>query len=122
VFFRRVNTGCVHCGKLYTRKSRGIVRRILCSSAFCCEHCGTGRYYYRVIFAMFQWYAYCPACHNFELSRLRKADKIDPMSLNPLRRILRLIGFPLYYCTFCRIQFGDFHPLHPDWVARRPKR
>jgi hypothetical protein len=33
---------------------------------------------------------------------------------------LRLIGFPLYYCTFCRFQFGDYHPLHPSWQARRP--
>lgn len=104
---------------MYARKSRGIFGRIFCSAAFHCPHCGTNRYYYRAFFALFQWYAYCPRCHNYELSRLRKRDKIDPMSLNPLRGLLRLIGFPLYYCTFCRFQFGDYHPLHPSWQARR---
>jgi hypothetical protein len=103
------------------RRSRSLVRRIFCSSAYYCPQCDSYRYYYRTLFAMFQWYAYCPVCHNMELSRLRKADPIDRMTLNPLRRLLRFLGFPLYYCTFCRVQFGDLHPLHPALQARRSR-
>ena len=104
---------------MYVRKSRGIFRRMSCSSAFHCDHCGADRYFYRPFFAIFQWHAYCPKCHNFELSRLKGRDRIDPMSFNPFRSLLRLFGFPLYYCTLCRFQFGDFHPLHPGWKVRR---
>lgn len=112
----------MRCGKIYSRKSRGFFQRIFCSAAFHCEHCGTNRYYYRAGFALFQWYAYCPECHNFELTRLRRKDKIDKMSLNPFRFLLWILRFPLYYCTFCRFQFGDWHPLHPELRARRAKR
>lgn len=122
MFFSRINTGCIHCGKLYTRTNRSLLRRIICTSSFHCDNCGTDRYYYRAFFALFQWYAYCPTCHNFQLSKLRRPDKIDPMSLNPIRRLLWLVGFPLYYCTFCRMQFGDWHPMHPEWKARHLKR
>jgi hypothetical protein len=35
------------------------------------------------------------------------------MSQNPLRRMLGLAGFPLYHCTFCRLQFRDWRGRDP---------
>jgi hypothetical protein len=50
--------------------------------------------------------------------KLRKADKVDRMSNNLLRRLLRLVGCPLYHCTFCRYQFRDWRPLNPAHVQQ----
>jgi hypothetical protein len=44
----------------------------------------------------------------------RKPDLIDRMSPNPLRRSLRLFGFPIYHCTFCRYQFRDWRKPDQD--------
>lgn len=63
---------------------------------------------------MFQRWCQCPLCHDHQLGILRREDKIDRMSRNPLRRALSLFGFPLYHCTFCRYQFRDWRRLDPD--------
>jgi hypothetical protein len=66
------------------------------------------------MFAIFQRWCQCPRCHNRCLAILSKADKVDRMSANVLRRMLRLFGFPLYHCTFCRYQFRDWRKLDPE--------
>jgi hypothetical protein len=58
----------------------------------------------------------CPKCGTPQLDRLRKRDKIDPLYLNPLSLVQRLLGANIYWCPFCRVQFYD---LRPPWPVRR---
>jgi hypothetical protein len=54
------------------------------------------------------------------LSRLAAKDRIDSTSRNPLRRMLKLFGCPLYHCTFCRMQFRDWRKLRRTPLPVRP--
>jgi DNA-directed RNA polymerase subunit RPC12/RpoP len=71
----------------------------------------------RSFFALFNQYSECPKCGTRELSRLQTKDLIDTVAANPLRRLLKLFGAPLYHCTFCRYQFRDWRERDPN--ARR---
>ena len=50
----------------------------------------------------------CPRCGNHGSKRLQERDGIDEMYSNPISRIQRFLGAPLYWCQFCRLQFYDF--------------
>ena len=60
------------------------------------------------------------AARNAErrLSRRSRYDRIDRKSDSLLRRSLGLFGAPIYHCTFCRLQFRDFHGLEPNGKAK----
>lgn len=60
---------------------------------------------------IFNRYAECPRCGTLRLSRRVSIDRIDGMTRNPFRLILKLFGCPLYHCTFCRFQFRDWRKL-----------
>ncbi len=122
MFFRGAHPTCPLCNKPYSRKSRGLLARIFCSAQFHCATCNGDLNYYRRIFSFLGWYAHCPRCYSFDISRLRKMDHIDPMSRNPLRFLLFLLRFPLYYCGLCRLQFADWRGRHPDFRERRARR
>ena len=107
-------SGCVcalHCKRL----RRGLIRRITCYAIFRCEECGRTWSEYRWPFGVFGRYAVCPRCQTRELSKLKKIDKLDTRSQNPLRWSLRIFGAPIYHCALCRYQF-------PDWRQRDPRR
>jgi hypothetical protein len=122
MFFRGVHPTCPQCDKPYSRKSRGLFGRIFCSAAFRCHNCHRSLYYYRSTFTFLAPKAYCPKCHNYDLSRLRKMDHIDPMSRNPLRFLMFLLRFPLYYCNYCRLQFADWRGRRPEYRRRHSKQ
>jgi hypothetical protein len=71
------------------------------------------------VFFIFQKYAECPLCQTRAISKLSKKDRVDPTTLNPLRRMLALFGAPLYHCTFCRVQFRDWRKADPGRKVRR---
>lgn len=104
---------CDKCGNEISRRPRSLLVRIFSKASFHCERCGTNSNFYRPVFAIFQRWCQCPICHNRHLAVLRKADKIDRMSSNAVRRLLFLLGFPIYHCTFCRYQFRDWRKLDP---------
>jgi transcription elongation factor Elf1 len=95
---------CIVCGHSYARKRRNLIQKVLFQAVFRCEHCGHETYIRRgsLLFVMFRRYSECPWCGNPDVSRLSSRDRVDPMSRNPLRRILGLLGFPLYpaACSF----------------------
>ncbi|HUP04895.1 MAG TPA: hypothetical protein VMU19_12955 [Bryobacteraceae bacterium] len=58
----------------------------------------------------------CPKCGGPQLEKLRKRDHIDPLYLNPISLLQGLIGAPIWWCPFCRLQFYDFRP---GWPVKR---
>ena len=104
---------CDICGGPLVRRPRGAWRRIIARASYCCERCGDKSYFYRPFFALFQRYSVCPICHNPRLRVLARRDHIDRRTINPIRRMLVLVGAPLYHCTFCRFQFRDVRGLDP---------
>ena len=104
---------CYKCGRQTSRRRRSVILKIVSRASFRCDDCGATSNFYRPIIAIFQRWCQCPLCHNRRLTVHRKADKIDRMSSNPLRRLLRLFGFPIYHCTFCRYQFRDWRKMDP---------
>lgn len=119
LFLAGFDTGCIKCGKPCHRVARSRIQRIYCRATFRCRSCETNWRQFRSTFEIFQRYANCPRCHRFQLTKLSRRDKLDPMSANPLRRLLGILGHPLYYCTLCRFQFYDWRRLHPFVAARR---
>jgi hypothetical protein len=111
---------CIVCGHSYARKRRNLIQKVLFQAVFRCEHCGHETYIRRgcLLFVMFRRYSECPWCGNPDVSRLSSRDRVDPMSRNPLRRILGLFGFRLYHRKFCRLQFFDWRKRESDAKKR----
>ena len=105
---------CNKCGRETSRRHRGVLLKIVSRASLRCNHCGARSNFYRPVFAIFQRWCQCPLCHNRQLAIRGKADKIDRLSPNPLRRLLVLFGCPIYHCTFCRYQFRDWRELDPN--------
>ena len=56
-------------------------------------------------------YAKCPECYRGHgLKRQGRPDPVDRMSKSWLSRIGGMFGAPLYWCSFCRLQFHDVRP------------
>lgn len=84
---------------------------------FRCEHCGRKMLLRRSFFSLFRPYVECPRCSTKDLGELSKPDRVDRTTRNPVRKLLRLFGAPLYHCTFCRYQFSDWRPIAPRGTA-----
>ena len=106
--------GCVKCGGPVVRKQRSFLQRLFYRAIYRCEDCRQGLSRPRSLLAVFNGYVECPRCGTHDLSRLAAKDRIDGISRNPFRRILKLFGCPLYHCTFCRWQFRDWRKRAPD--------
>lgn len=52
--------------------------------------------------------ARCPHCGTTDLRVLARRDPIEKTYRGPLSRLWGLLGAPLLYCRFCRLQFYDF--------------
>ena len=104
---------CLKCGHPIVRKRRNPVQRVVDRAVYLCENCGGKFYIRRSLFSLFRRYAECPECGIRDLTKLASRDGVDRMTRNPLRRLLRIFGAPLYHCTFCRFQFRD-------WRGRAP--
>ena len=111
---------CTRCGQHASRKHRNIALKLVSRASFHCAGCGANLNFYRPGIAIFERWCQCPLCHNRDLTKRSKADKVDRMSRNLLRGLLRLVGCPLYHCTFCRYQFRDWRSLDPARGNRPP--
>jgi hypothetical protein len=105
--------GCPACVTHSSRRPRSVVEKLFAKEAWKCGKCGRRWYIYRSVPLVLEHYARCPLCHSADLTILAKRDKLDRMSPNPLRRLLALFGFPLYYCNLSRYQFYDWRDLDP---------
>jgi hypothetical protein len=110
--------GCPDCTTHSSRCRRSVIQKVYSRAAFRCDKCGSTTHYYRPLFAIFQRHCQCPVCHNRDVKELPGRDPLDRMHANPLRRLLILFGCPLYYCTFCRVQFRDWRPVEPRRSAK----
>jgi len=105
---------CPYCGKPTQRGSRGLLRKLVSSAVFYCKSCGRSVSIPRHYLSVFRRYAECPKCGTRKLSRIFSRDRVDTISANPLRRLLGLVGAPLYHCIFCRFQFRDWRKRESD--------
>ncbi|HZL55503.1 MAG TPA: hypothetical protein VFC21_00380 [Bryobacteraceae bacterium] len=105
---------CLVCGGAILRKPRNPIYKILDRALYKCENCGLRIHRRRPFFALFHRYCECPKCGTHELGRLAAKDRIDGVTMNPFRRLLKLLGCPLYHCTFCRFQFRDWRKRESD--------
>src|SRR5258708_22270453 len=112
-------TVCVYCGREANRRPRNFFLKPFLSGSYSCPKCGLRWSRLRSFFFLFQKYAECPSCQTRAITRLAKKDRVDPMTLNPFRRMLVVFGAPIYHCTFCRIQFRDWRKADPDRRVRR---
>lgn len=101
---------CRECGSIVARRHRSENERLLYQACFTCRRCNADNRTYRIIFQFLQRYVDCPRCGTVDLSKLRSIDKIDSMTKNPFRHLIRLFGGSLYHCGYCRYQFYDLRP------------
>lgn len=101
---------CKECGSIVARRHRSGNERILYQACFKCRRCNADNRTYRIFFQFLQHYVDCPRCGTVDLSKLRSIDRIDRMTRNPFRHIIRLFGGTLYHCGYCRYQFYDLRP------------
>ena len=106
--------GCVSCGGPVVRKQRNSLQRLFYRAVYRCDDCHRRMSRPRSFMTIFNRYVECPRCGTRQLSRLTAIDRIDGITRNPFRRILKLVGCPLYHCTFCRFQFRDWRKRAPD--------
>src|SRR5271165_5311403 len=106
---------CPVCASMGKRRPRTFLERVFTRAKLKCPACGKVWYWRRVLF---QKHTCCPECGTSRLSRRSKYDHIDRKSESFLRRALGLFGAPIYHCTFCRLQFRDYHSLDPGRKAK----
>ena len=99
---------CPQCNGPGRRRPRTFLERFLNRAKLECSRCGITWYWRRVLF---QNHATCPECGTLRLSKRKKYDRIDRISSSLTRKMLSLLGAPIYHCTFCRFQFRDYRSL-----------
>ncbi len=107
---------CQKCGSLVKRRRRAGMEKITCKACFVCTVCKADVRKFNTIFQFLQHHAECPRCGTADIGKTKGIDKIDKMTRNPLRHLLRMFGAPLYHCHYCRYQFYDYRPRHPKPV------
>lgn len=95
-------------------RQRTALQRLVYRAVYRCEECNHRTARPRSFVSVLNRYVECPRCGNQDLTRLAQKDRIDSTSPNPLRRMLKLLGCPLYHCTFCRMQFRDWRDRSPE--------
>jgi predicted RNA-binding Zn-ribbon protein involved in translation (DUF1610 family) len=101
---------CPECEGLGKRRPRTFIERIFARAKLQCSGCNAVWYWRRVLV---QKHTHCPDCGTPRLSKRSKYDRIDRKSKSVVRRFLGIFGAPIYHCTFCRLQFRDYHSLDP---------
>ena len=108
---------CERCGDELMRVRRPRWTRLFFSAIYRCRRCERD---FRVPYFMVRGislHTSCPKCGNLRLERLRKRDKIESLSYNPVSWLQMLLGAPLSWCPLCRLQFYDFRPRMPKRPA-----
>ena len=101
---------CTRCQK-YHRVHRTFRERLLYRAIYECTVCKFRIVEWRAYTFRFSRYARCPDCGSQNLRRLRKRDPIERVSHHPWNVLQRMLGGRLYYCSRCRLQFGDLRPV-----------
>jgi hypothetical protein len=90
------------------------VRSDMYECAGCRRRVGT---YHRSLYAysrfLFSRYSRCIRCGSEAVQRLKKRDKVDGFSQNPLALVQALTGAPINRCSPCRLQFFDWRKPRP---------
>jgi hypothetical protein len=63
---------------------------------------------------LFARHSRCIRCGSEAVQRLKKRDKVDGFSHNPLALVQAVTGAPVNRCSPCRLQFFDWRKPHPD--------
>ena len=109
---------CRHCGKRLVRVHRRPLEKLVWSDMYECPNCnrrvGT---YHRSFYAhcrfLFSRHSHCIRCGSDAVQRLKKRDKVDGFSQNPLALVQALIAAPVNRCSPCRLQFFDWRKPRP---------
>lgn len=113
---------CAECGHPGERRRRNLFWRLVSRAAYSCANCKRTWHDPKALFSIFLLHTLCPLCHNRDLSKFSRPDKVDRWCRNPLRRLLALVGCHIYHCTYCRLQFRDWRSREPRVLARRLAR
>jgi hypothetical protein len=106
-------TPCYHCGKHLIRVHRTAFEKLLWYDMYQCSECKHRQgSYHRGLYAHFRFlfsrHSRCIRCGSEAVQRLKKRDKVDGFSQNPLALMQILIGAPVNRCSPCRLQFFDW--------------
>jgi DNA-directed RNA polymerase subunit RPC12/RpoP len=112
---------CNYCGARTLRAHRTFLERLTCRRVYRCTRCSGKLAVHRTLVAFFHSRCVCPSCGSGDLNKLSSPkspendspenESADKLTTNPVRRLLGLMGAPLYHCTVCHFQFHDFRPL-----------
>jgi hypothetical protein len=95
------------------RVHRTVLEKWLWSDMFQCPGCKRREgSYHRYLYAhwcfLFSRHSHCIRCGSDAVQRLKKRDKVDGFSPNPLALMQAVVGAPVNRCSPCRIQFFDW--------------
>ena len=104
---------CSRCGKRLVRVHRSALEKLLWSEMYQCSDCNHREgSYHRHLYAhwrfLFSCHSRCIRCGSEAVQRLKKRDKVDGFSQNPLALMQVLVGAPVNRCSPCRLQFFDW--------------
>jgi DNA-directed RNA polymerase subunit RPC12/RpoP len=98
---------CAHCGGRLRRVHRTFLEKVGYMAIYRCGSCHNEQ----VVLRRWRYHlgpqARCPQCGTLRLTKLKRADPIDPMYTGFLGFLERLMHGKLYHCRYCRIQFYD---------------
>ncbi len=98
---------CPQCGGHLFRVPRHFFERFRWEAAFECDACRyrTGSLAWYMVFLSRT--SVCPRCGTDNLKRLTRRDRIDRLWKNPISLLQGLLGAPIHWCPYCRLQFYD---------------
>lgn len=101
---------CPVCGhRPLIRRKRTLLEKIRYAAVYRCPGCRfEAAAPLSLAYPQLSRIARCPHCGTTELRVLARRDRIEKTYRGPLSRLWRLLGAPLLYCRFCRLQFYDF--------------
>src|SRR5690348_6146693 len=99
--------GCNYCGARTLRAHRTFLERLTCRRVYRCTRCSGKLAVHRPFIALFHSRCVCPSCGSGDLNKptsLETSGKDTAESDTagkPMRRLLGVMGAPLYHCTCC---------------------
>jgi DNA-directed RNA polymerase subunit RPC12/RpoP len=103
----RIMHTCARCGGKLHRIHRTFLERFDHMAIYKCKDCHEKQVVLRRWRHHFGLEVCCPRCGTARVTKLKQADRIDPMQTGFLNFMERLMGGELYHCRFCRVQFYD---------------
>ncbi|MCS7041264.1 MAG: hypothetical protein N2036_00385 [Bryobacteraceae bacterium] len=103
---------CPVCGsRSLVRRKRSLAERLRHAAVYRCTFCRfEASVPLTVLYPQLSRIARCPRCSSTALRVLARRDPIERLYRGPLSMLWALLGAPILYCPFCRLQFYDFRP------------